>query len=148
MPFVGVTRGFVELLESVAVSGEGSGPVWCGIGGFHPGCNVFFEYFINEGFDGDFDVVFCLEDVNAVVHVQIPLLLDGMVSFLLMRSMTMSDVWALGAAIAKLSTCCINNTRLLSKVPEYRQGSWTMGVSPISRNILSACFSHNLGDSG
>ncbi len=60
----------------------------------------------------------------------------------------MLEVCASGAAMAKLSTWRRKSTRRSSNVPEYRQGSCTVGVRPISQRILSACFSHRRGDSG
>jgi hypothetical protein len=35
------------------------------------------KHFIDEHFDGDFDVILGLEDINAIVHIQISLAFDG-----------------------------------------------------------------------
>ncbi len=50
--------------------------------------------------------------------------------------------------ISHLDTEELRRTRLLLIIPEYRHGSWMVGVSPSSRRIASACFSHRRGDSG
>ncbi len=59
---------------------------------------MFVENFIDEGSDGDLDVVSCLENVNAVIHVEIALAFDRYFQFVV------SAVLASGAAMAKLST--------------------------------------------
>ncbi len=47
-----------------------------GIGRLHPSLKVRFEYFIDEGFDQELDVVFCLKNIHAILHIQISLSFD------------------------------------------------------------------------
>ena len=68
-----------------------------------------------------------------------------------MSSMVSSSLLAVASsavAMAKSLTCRMNITRWPSMMPEYRQGSWAVGVRPICRRMGSACFSHSRGDSG
>ena len=89
----------------------------------------------------DFDVVSRLVNVHSIVHVEVPL------AFNWDRELVVDKVHD-HVECAKSSTCRRNSTRWSLNVPEYRQGSWTVGVSPISQSILSACFSQRGGDSG
>ncbi len=47
-----------------------------GIGRLHPSLKVRFEYLIDEGFDRELDVVFCLENIHAIVHIKVALSFD------------------------------------------------------------------------
>ena len=74
--------------------------------------------------------------------------MSGILSMSSMVSSSLLAVASSAVAMAKSSTCLMNITRWPSMMPEYRQGSWAVGVRPICLRMESACFSHSRGDSG
>ena len=102
---------------------------------------MFFKDFIDEGGDGDLDIVSCLENIDAVIHVKVSLAFDRYFQIVVNTIKEDMAVLSSGVVLAKSLTCRKKRTRLLLIVPEYRHGSWVVGLSPSLRRIESACFS-------
>ncbi len=48
---------------------------------FHPCCEMFLKDFVDEGSYRDLDIVACLENVDAIIHVEISLAFDWYFQF-------------------------------------------------------------------
>ena len=131
----------IEFLEPVLVCGEGRRSVIRDGKGVHSCCEVFLASFFNEGVAVDLDVIANLGHVDTVKHVQVSLALDGDGETVIQH--IKEDV---RCALVRGSNG--KNIKLMLKYYAFvinyiRVETWFVngGINPISRRVVSACFS-------